>query len=130
MYKISAKLSEDEKKMKDIDFLMLAIGQTPPADWTKHFKIEPETEEQRLQRLSGQRSKRSFKRSTIGAIKANEDGENKDFYYHLQYYYHFQHYFMKVTDLICLVKETEVSFKKIPKFSRARFIFLPYINFF
>ena len=96
--------------MKDIDFLMLAIGQTPPADWTKHFKIEPETEEQRLQRLSGQRSKRSFKRSTIGAIKANEDGENKDFYYHLQYYYHFQHYFMKVTDLICLVKETEVRF--------------------
>ena len=55
--------------MKDIDFLMLAIGQTPPRDWSAHFKIEPETEEQRLQRLSRQRSKRSFRRSTLGAMK-------------------------------------------------------------
>lgn len=107
------KLIQSEKDSKyKTDFLTLSIGTKPPIDWIEHFKIFPETNEQRLQRLSGGRYKRETndpagRVSKAGAVKAAEEEEALDFYYHLPTYLIFEYRYMKVTDLICLAKETE-----------------------
>ena len=110
-------------EINEFDFLMLSIGQEPPKEWIKNFKVYPETDEQRLVRLSGGRMRRNsdeaadespLKPTTLGNAKATLNDETAvDFYYHLKTYWFFDVYYMKVTDLICLAKETEVFFKII-----------------
>ena len=66
-----------------------------------------------MQRLNGGRSQRTDSvtqvRSSVGNVKAAVNKNLVPFYYFLATYMHFDYRFMKVTDLICQVKRTEVN---------------------